>query len=151
MAALIWLIAGAAAIAAELATLTFVLLYVGAGAFAASAAAALGADLVLQFVVFTAVTMVLLVATRGPVVRLVMGNREPEPSNVQAIVGRTGVVTIPIVDDGSSGQVRLGSEYWTARSVDDAPLAEGSRVEVVFVEGVTAHVRPRTDPLGGNL
>ena len=50
MAALIWLIAGAAAIAAELATLTFVLLYVAAGAFAASAAAALGADLVLQFV-----------------------------------------------------------------------------------------------------
>ena len=42
------------------------------------------------------------------------------------------------------GQIRLGSDFWTARPYfdDGIELPEGTRVEVVKIEGATAVVVP---------
>jgi membrane protein implicated in regulation of membrane protease activity len=44
--------------------------------------------------------------------------------------------------------VRVGSEYWTARTPgdDDPPIAEGTIVSIESVAGVTARVVPRQVP-----
>jgi membrane protein implicated in regulation of membrane protease activity len=142
MAALIWAIAGVVCLVAELLTLTFVLVYFGVGALAAAAAALLGAPLALQVAVFAVVALGLLALTRQPLRRLVQP-RELEATNVHALIGRRGVVTIPISNDENTGQIRIGTEYWTARDVSDeaAPIAAGEHVEVLEVRGVTARVR----------
>ena len=64
--------------------------------------------------------------------------------------GKIGVVTRAI-GELEPGLVKIGGETWTARSFyDEEPIAEGSRVEVVKIEGVTALVvaapSPHDDP-----
>lgn len=143
----IWLIAGVVGIVVEMLTLTFVILYFGIGALAAAAAAALGASGSVQVVTFATVSMVLLALTRKPMLSLVQA-RNPHRTNVHALIGKTGIVTIPLDEAGARGQIRVGTEYWTARAViEGEAFAEGDRVEVVAVEGVTAHVRARETSL----
>jgi membrane protein implicated in regulation of membrane protease activity len=54
-------------------------------------------------------------------------------------------VTIAVDNHANSGQVRIGSEYWTARTPgdDDAPIASGILVRIESVAGVTVRVVPR--------
>jgi len=142
MPALIWAIAGVACLLAELLTLTFVLLYFGLGGIAAAGAALVGVPLAGQVGVFAVVALGLLALTRRPLLRLIQPG-SPTAMNVHALIGKRGIVTIPVSNDASTGQVRIGTEFWTARNAsDDArALAPGDHVEVVEVSGVTARVR----------
>lgn len=63
-------------------------------------------------------------------------------SNVDAIVGRTGVVTVRIAPH-EPGQVKVGDEIWRAElaQADGAAHMPGEKVTVESVEGVTLKVR----------
>jgi membrane-bound serine protease (ClpP class) len=50
-----------------------------------------------------------------------------------------GVVRSPLEPLGS---VHIAGEEWTARSVDDRPIARGTAVKVVGVDGLTVLVEP---------
>ena len=69
-------------------------------------------------------------------------------TNVDTVTGRSAVVTIAIDNHSNTGQVRVGSEYWTARTPgdDDPPIAVGTLVRIESVAGVTARVVPRQAP-----
>ena len=137
---LIWVIIGAILVVGEIATTTFVLLYFGVGAFATAAAAGLGAGPVLQGVVFAGTSIGLLALTRPLIIKSM--HLPDVRSNVHDLVGRTAIVTIEIDNDSSTGQIRLGTEFWTARTVEGAPIIPvDAKVEVVEVDGVTARVR----------
>ena len=64
------------------------------------------------------------------------------PSNVDAIVGKTGVVTQRIALH-EAGMVKVGSEIWRAEfsGSDEAARDSGATVRVESVEGVTLKVR----------
>ncbi len=64
------------------------------------------------------------------------------PSNVDAVVGRQGVVTVRIAPH-VAGQVKVGDEIWRAVLAADSPqpLEAGATVTVVGVDGVTLTVR----------
>ena len=64
------------------------------------------------------------------------------PSNVDAIVGRTCVVTKRIAPY-EPGMVKVGDEVWRAELVGsgEAPRDPGAEVKVESVEGVTLRVR----------
>jgi membrane protein implicated in regulation of membrane protease activity len=149
---LIWLGAGAALLVLEVSTLAFVAAYFALGALAASLAAGLGAPLWFQIGEFAAVSVVLLLLTRPLLLRLA-GRRVEAGSGaagLPGVVGRSALVTVAIADEGSTGQIRVGGEYWSARLADGEPagLPAGSAVEVVgLAGGVTALVRAR-DPVG---
>ncbi len=139
----VWIVVAVALFALEATTIAFVALYFGVGALAAALAAALGTPLAVQALVFAAVSVLALVSTR----RFVMGSLQRGPvvrSNVNALVGRQGVVTVPITQSAGRGQIRVGGEFWTARPYmpDCADIGEGEPVEVLSVEGVTALVLP---------
>lgn len=64
-----------------------------------------------------------------------------EPSNVDAVVGRTGVVTKRI-GEHDAGIVKVGPEEWRAELCVGDPAREvGASVRVVSVEGVTLKVK----------
>jgi membrane protein implicated in regulation of membrane protease activity len=143
IAAVVWIVVGVALFAVEATTLTFVALYFGAAALVAALAAVLGAGVPLQLLVFAVVSVATLVSTRGMITRALQ--RTPiVRSNVHALVGRRGVVTVPITADTGRGQIRVGSEFWTARPYmeDSADIAAGSPVEILAVEGNAALVLP---------
>ena len=142
-AVVVWIVAALVLFGVEATTVSFVALYFGVGALVSALAAALGAGVAVQLLVFSVVSVAALLATRGMVTRSLQ--RVPVlKSNVNSLVGRRGVVTVPITSVAGRGQIRVGTEYWTARPyMEDADdIEEGVPVEVLGVEGVTALVLP---------
>jgi membrane protein implicated in regulation of membrane protease activity len=64
-----------------------------------------------------------------------------QPSNVDAVIGRTGIVTKRIAPR-DCGLVKIGSEEWRAELArqDGAALEPGAEIKVLSVEGVTLKV-----------
>jgi membrane protein implicated in regulation of membrane protease activity len=140
----VWVVLALILIALETVTVAFIGIYLGIGALCAAAVAALGGALWLQLVVFAVVSAVTLLVTR-PALRSRFVNAPLVPSNVPALVGRRGVVVVAIpAGTGGRGQVRVGTEDWSARSSDETVIEAGATVEVVAVEGVAVIVRPVT-------
>lgn len=71
--------------------------------------------------------------------------RMAQPGLVGLDVGRgmQGVVRQPLEPLGS---IHIAGEEWTARSVDDQPIARGTQVKVVAVDGLTVLVEPDPQP-----
>jgi membrane protein implicated in regulation of membrane protease activity len=71
-----------------------------------------------------------------------MSKHPPEPLAGNRLVGKKGVVTHEIVSDGSRGMVRVDREEWRADGQEHDEIPEGTRVEIVAVEGAHLVVRP---------
>lgn len=141
-AAVAWLVVALIFIGIEVATLTFVALYPALGALAAGVVGLLGASLGVQFAVFAVVSVATLLLTRKPLRRM-MRNTPLVPSNADTVLGKRAVVIVAIEEGpGQRGQVRVGTEHWSARSDDERPIAEGVTVEVSRIDGVALVVRP---------
>ena len=142
MAIVIWIILALVFAGAELLTLSFVAFYPAIGALAAAVTAALGGDVWIQLLVFVVVSVVSLLLTRKPLLRLM--SRTPQvPSNAPTVVGKRAVVVIAVEEGpGQRGQVRVGTEHWSARSEHERAIAEGVTVDVVRIDGVSLVVRP---------
>lgn len=57
--------------------------------------------------------------------------------NPDSIVGRRCTVVEPIDNNAGCGQVKVGAQYWAARSVYDEERFEvGDTVKIVAIEGV---------------
>lgn len=138
----VWLVVALVLVGVEVATLAFVALYVAVGAVGAAIAAAVGADVEIQVVVLAAVAIGSLLLTRRPLLKAM--RRMPQvPSNAPTILGKRAVVTVAVEPGpGQRGQVRIGTEYWSARSHDEEGIPEGTTVSVDELDGVTAVVRP---------
>jgi len=138
-----WVVLALGLLGLEAASMALVGAYFAFGAIAAAVAASLDAEVWVQLVVFAAVSVLSLVLTRRPL-KAALRSAPLVPSNAPAIVGRRGVVTIAIpAGTGGRGQVRIGTEDWSARPAgSEVAIPEGTTVEVVALEGVTALVRP---------
>ena len=108
------------------------------GALASIVVSLLGGDLWLQVVVFLVVSGALLAAL-WPITRKLLKPRVVK-TNVDAIVDSKGYVTADINNLAATGQVKLGSMEWTARSTNGQPITVGTLVKVDRIEGVKAFV-----------
>ena len=61
-------------------------------------------------------------------------------TNVDSVIGSTGMVTARIDNDQATGQVKLGGMEWTARSTSGEVLEPGSKIVVDRIEGVKVFV-----------
>lgn len=141
-AMIVWGIVFAAAIIAEIATLQLVTIWFAAGALGAFIAAAAGAPFVVQAVIFTVVSVLLLCVTRPVLKNLRVKN--VIPTNADAEVGKLAVVTEDIDNTGDTGRVRIGGVNWRARSQSGDIITQGTSVRVTAIEGTTAFVEKET-------
>ena len=139
-AALFWLVAMVVFLMIEAATVTLVSTWFALGSVAAILVALIGAGTGIQVAVFLLVSAVCLTALR-PLVRKYVKPKLTK-TNVDAVVGSTGLVTVAIDNVTAQGQVKLGAVYWTARSESGEPIPEGTLVKAVRIEGVKAIVSP---------
>jgi len=105
-----------------------------AGALAASVVSFYVPNFTIQFVVFVSVSLILLLVTK-PIVKK-LKNVKPEPTNADRNIGKTAVVVQEINNSAGTGQVKLQGNTWTARSVGDEVIPEGSKVTVKEISGV---------------
>ncbi|WBB75544.1 NfeD family protein [Micromonospora sp. WMMD1128] len=141
MDAVFWIVLGVVLAVAEIFTTTLFLIMFGVGAFAAAGAAALGAPVALQAVIFAVVSALSLALARPVIRRNTRSALESgeQPFGVEAIEGATAVVLEPV--DAEHGMVKIDGELWTARSFDATQrYAAGERVQVIKVRGATALV-----------
>ena len=118
----------------EAATAGLVSIWFVPGAVAGLIAAMAGAGLLIQLVLFLAVSAAALAATR-PLVKKLTANKSV-PTNADRVLGTWGKVTETIDNENSSGAVYVDGKTWTARSADGSVLPAGSRVEIRRMEGV---------------
>lgn len=116
-------------ITAQLVSIWFVI-----GAIAALIAQLCGASLIIQIVVFIAVSIVALLVTR-PIVKKKL-NTKTEKTNADRCIGMQGVVTEVIDNLAPTGQVKVDGKIWTARSSTGENIPEGTVVTVEKIDGV---------------
>lgn len=143
-AAIVWLVLMVVFLAAEASTVSMVSLWFAAGALVALLTALAGGPAWLQTLLFLAVSAGLLLALR-PLVRKYLSPKLTA-TNVDSVVGSTGLVTAAIDNVSAVGQVKLGAMEWTARSTSGQPIPVGTLVKVDRIEGVKAFVSPAEVP-----
>lgn len=143
-AAFVWLGLVILFLIAEGATVSLVSLWFAAGAVVAMFAALLGAGVWLQTGLFLVVSGALLLMLR-PIVRRYLVPKIT-PTNVDSLVGATGLVTESIDNVTASGQVKLGAMEWTARSTTGENIPQGTLIRVDRIEGVKVYVTPVNVP-----
>lgn len=144
LAAFVWLGLMILFLIAEGATVSLVSLWFAAGAVIAMFAALLGAGVWLQTGLFLAVSGALLLMLR-PIVRRYLVPKITA-TNVDSLVGATGLVTEAIDNVTASGQVKLGAMEWTARSTTGENIPQGTLIRVDRIEGVKVYVTPVNVP-----
>ncbi|MEV0226991.1 NfeD family protein [Streptomyces sp. NPDC050704] len=108
------------------------------GAVAGAVTAGLGGGVVLQVVVFAAVSVSLIAVVR-PVAARHRTQRPQLATGIDALKGKHAVVLERV--DGSGGRIKLAGEVWSARSLDTGRAFDvGQEVDVVEIEGATAIV-----------
>jgi hypothetical protein len=141
MAWWIWVVLGAALLAAELFLIDaqFYLVFLGAAAIAVGFAGAAGLEAAwLQWLVFAALSVLLLFGFRG---RLYAKLR-PGGAGIaeDSLAGETGVAREALAP-GARGSAELRGTTWTAHNVGTEPIAAGARIRVERSEGLVLHVR----------
>jgi len=133
-----WLVFAAVLAAGEVATLGFFLGAVSLAALPAAAAAAVGASLSVQLIVFIVGAVASLAFIR-PVARRHLQTPPSIRTGTAALIGTRATVLERVHMGG--GRVKIGGEEWSARPYDeDDVYEEGTRVEVLKIEGATALV-----------
>jgi membrane protein implicated in regulation of membrane protease activity len=141
---LLWLAAALTAALIEIVSLDFFFIMIAGGALVASGAAAIGAPVALQVIIFSVSSGVLLFGARPPLKRWAR-NTPSLTTNAAALVGRSAQVLETVTDH--TGLVKLHGEIWTARPAPGhAQLEVGSAVLVVQIDGATAVVAPEPAP-----
>ncbi|WP_242945810.1 NfeD family protein [Anaerobranca californiensis] len=144
-----WVLAIFGFLIGELFTTSFFLIWFAIGAFFGLIFSLLGAGDVIQLTVFAVVSGILILNSHKIVKRFVYKNSNEVKTNVDALVGKTAIVLQKIDNRENRGLVRLGGEQWSATSYEeDLVINEGSKVEVVKVEGVRLIVKPKEKEKG---
>ncbi|MEU1481141.1 NfeD family protein [Streptomyces sp. NPDC005760] len=133
----VWWLVGAAALGIPLVVTAmpeFGMLAVGA--VAAAVSAGLGGDVVVQVLVFVAVSVALIAVVR-PIANRHSSQRPQLVTGVDALKGKQAVVLERV--DSAGGRIKLAGEVWSARALDTGRTYDvGQEVDVVDIEGATA-------------
>ena len=130
-----WLVLLVVLLVIELATLGLTTIWFAGGAAAAFVASILGAGLVVQIVVFLAVSILLLVFTRPFAAKYINKNRVR--TNVDSLLGQKAVVTQDIDNLAGTGEARADGTVWMARTENDGEqIVCGTTVTILGVSGV---------------
>ena len=132
---ILWIVVLVAAIAMEAATMGLTTNWFAGGALIAMILELLGGGIPLQVIGFLIVSLILLYFTRPIAVKYF--NKGREKTNLDSVIGKTAVVTLPIHNLKETGQVVLDGKEWTARSNDASKQIEkDTLVKVISIKGV---------------
>ena len=127
------------AVIAECASLQLVSIWFAVGAAGAFTAAFFGAGFTLQFGIFVAVSLLLLIATR-PLLKKLRVKKTPA-MNADRDIGDTAVVIEEVHPELGTGRARNNGIDWIAVSEDGSVIPKDTVVTITSVEGAKLIVR----------
>ena len=132
---LIWLGLFILLLVIEIITVGLTTIWFAAGALAALAANVLGANLIIQIIIFLAVSVVLLIFTRPWAEKHL--NRKRVRTNYEREIGKVIRITEKVDNLDQTGKSVVDGQEWTVRSRNDSDIFEaGALARVVAVSGV---------------
>lgn len=135
-----WIILAGIFFVIEMATVGFLVFWFGIGALIAMVVSLFTANIAIQTAVFVFSSAILLFFTR-PLVNKFTKNDTNVQTNAYSIIGKKCIVIKEIDPISGQGQVKIGTEVWSAKTLGDKKIKEGSEVEVTEIDGVKAVVK----------
>ena len=134
-----WIVMLIAFVIIEASTAQLLTIWFAVGALAALISQMLGADVWLQWLIFVAVSAVVVAATR-PLVKK-YARPKIQPTNADRCIGQTAVVTEDIDNISGKGAAKVNGIEWSARSETGEIIKAGETVTVVKIDGVKLIVK----------
>lgn len=131
---MLWLIVAIACGVIEAITLGVATIWFAIGALIAWIFAEFNAPLLIQVLVFLISSSILLYFTR-PIAQKVLKIGHTK-TNVETLKGKTGIVIKEIDSIQGTGQVKVGGQIWSAKTLDYEKIPEGRKIEVLDIQGV---------------
>ena len=138
----IWLIAAGIFFIIEIATVGFLVFWLGIAALLAMCVSFVVDNVFIQTLVFV-ISSCLLIPLTKPLVSKLNKKDSNIKTNAYSLVGKTGIVTIDINVVDATGQVKVNGEVWSAKA--DENIAKDTEVEVLNIDGVKLLVKPKVD------
>lgn len=135
----IWLIIAGLFFVMEIATVGFLVFWFGVGALFAMLVSFFTDNIIIQTSVFLITSTILLFLTKPLVNKL--SHKDKVKTNAYSNIGKTGIVTREINPKKGIGQIKIGSETWSATSENDEVIEVGAEIEVIEIKGVKAVVK----------
>lgn len=136
----LWIIIAGIFFVIEMATVGFLIFWFGVGALIAMVVSLFTSNIAIQTAVFVFSSTILLFFTR-PFVNKFTKKDDEVQTNAYSIIGKKGIVIKEIDPISGQGQVKIGTEIWSAKSSDDRKIEKGLEIEVLEIDGVKAVVK----------
>ena len=138
-----WLIAAGVFFIIEMATIGFLVFWLGIGALLAMVTSFITDSILIQSIVFVLTSTLLLIFTRPLVNKFIKTPKEVK-TNAYSIIGKKAIVISKINNIEGLGQIKMDGEVWSAKSFTDDDIPEDTEVEIVEIDGVKAVVKKIT-------
>jgi membrane protein implicated in regulation of membrane protease activity len=136
--ALIWAAIGLVLLIAELATVSFILCFIGLGAIIVACTTWIGftPGLNSQLIVFSVSSLLLMLLLRKTAKKLFAGHNDVPPD----YAGQK-VYIVKEIPAGGEGVVKYRGSDWIAFSEESETIKEGTVVEIIAIEGIRVKVK----------
>lgn len=138
----IWIIFAVLLFIAEIFTPTFLMACLALGCIAAGISSYLDYGIKIQLLSFSIGTLLGFFGVRPFMLRYAYRNSSKIKTNIDALVGKVGRVTITINSNQNQGRVTVEGDDWRAESENNEIINERERVVVLKIDSTILIVKP---------
>ena len=131
---IVWIALAVVFAVIEAATAQIVTIWFTVGAVGAIVAKLLNTSVLVQFLVFVALSVLTLVIARPFLVKFT--RTKTQPTNLDMCIGQDALVLEEINNTKGTGQAKIRGNVWTARSKNDSIIPKDTIVTVDAIDGV---------------
>lgn len=137
----IWLIAAGIFFLVEIATVGFLIFWLGIGALFAMITSFICDSIFIQTAVFVFTSVILILLTK-PLINKWIKNSKTIVTNSASLIDKLGIVTIDINSLEGVGQIKVDGEIWSAKTETNDIILKGTKVKILKIDGVKLIVSP---------
>ncbi len=142
----VWLIISGICFILEIMTIGFLVFWFAIGALITSFVSLFTSNIIIQTTVFILSSTALIFLTKPFVNKF--SSSDKIQTNAYSIIGKKAIVIKEINSKEGIGQIKIGSEIWSAKSKKDTQtIQEGTEVIISEINGVKAIVEPILTPI----
>lgn len=134
----VWLIFFIILVIIELITVNLVTIWFALGALITSLVSLYTTDTVILLAFFVVTSLLLLILTKPVVKKLKV--KKVVATNLDQVIGKTGIVSVPIEKD-KIGEVKVLGKTWSAYS--DKEISKDKKVKILSISGVKLKVEEK--------
>ena len=136
----VWLIFFIILVIIELITVNLVTIWFALGALITSLVSLYTTDTVILLAFFVVTSLLLLILTKPVVEKLKV--KKVVATNLDQVIGKTGIVSVPIEKD-KIGEVKVLGKTWSAYS--DKEISKDKKVKILSISGVKLKVEEKEE------